>query len=346
MIKRIGLLTSGGDCQALNATMRGVVKALSNAVEDLEVYGFDDGYKGLIYGKYHMLTAKDFSGILTRGGTILGTSRQPFKLMRVPDEKGLDKVEAMKQTYYKLCLDCLVILGGNGTQKTANLLREEGLNIIHLPKTIDNENEGYEPDIEVSVTDEEIETEYAGYRAESVSRALCESTCIYRAIARKMIAFQAFVMHGAVLELDGKAYVFTAKSGVGKTTHTKLWVEYFEGRASYINGDKPIIRCKDGVWYAYGTPWMGKEKFGSQSSAPIQAVCFIERGEENKIQKIADKEVIDRVFHQLFFPEDPETLIEFMGLADDFVQKLPFFVLKCNISAEAVRVAYETLSKV
>ncbi len=91
---------------------------------------------------------------------------------------------------------------------------------------------------------------------------------------------------------------------------------------------------------------MGKEKFGSQSSAPIQAVCFIERGEENKIQKIADKEVIDRVFHQLFFPEDPETLIEFMGLADDFVQKLPFFVLKCNISAEAVRVAYETLSKV
>ena len=139
MIKRIGMLTSGGDCQALNATMRGVVKALSNTVDDLEVYGFDDGYKGLIYGKYRMLTAKDFSGILTRGGTILGTSRQPFKLMRVPDEKGLDKVEAMKQTYYKLCLDCLVILGGNGTQKTANLLREEGLNIIHLPKTIDND---------------------------------------------------------------------------------------------------------------------------------------------------------------------------------------------------------------
>ena len=139
MIKRIGLLTSGGDCQALNATMRGVVKALSNAVDDLEVYGFDDGYKGLIYGKYRMLSARDFSGILTRGGTILGTSRQPFKLMRVPDEKGLDKVEAMKQTYYKLCLDCLVILGGNGTQKTANLLREEGLNIIHLPKTIDND---------------------------------------------------------------------------------------------------------------------------------------------------------------------------------------------------------------
>ena len=139
MIKRIGLLTSGGDCQALNATMRGVVKGLTNSIDDLEVYGFDDGYKGLIYGKYRMLTSKDFSGILTQGGTILGTSRQPFKLMRVPDENGLDKVEAMKKNYKSLGLDCLVVLGGNGTHKTANLLREEGLNVVTLPKTIDND---------------------------------------------------------------------------------------------------------------------------------------------------------------------------------------------------------------
>ena len=138
-MKRIGMLTSGGDCQALNAAMRGVVKGLSHNVDELEIYGFYNGYKGLIYGDYRLLTSKDFSGILTKGGTILGSSRQPFKLMRVPDENGLDKVEAMKQTYHKLKLDCLVILGGNGTQKTANLLREEGLNVIHLPKTIDND---------------------------------------------------------------------------------------------------------------------------------------------------------------------------------------------------------------
>ncbi len=138
-MKRIGILTSGGDCQALNAAMRGVVKGLSSNLDELEVYGFFDGYKGLIYGDYRLLTAQDFSGILTKGGTILGTSRQPFKMMRVPDEKGLDKVEAMKHTYHKLNLNCIVILGGNGTQKTANLLREEGLNVIHLPKTIDND---------------------------------------------------------------------------------------------------------------------------------------------------------------------------------------------------------------
>ena len=139
MIKRIGLLTSGGDCQALNAAMRGVVKGLFQARKDVEIYGFEEGYKGLIYSNFRMLKAEDFSGILTVGGTILGTSRQPFKLMRVPDENGLDKVEAMKHTYHKLSLDCLVILGGNGTHKTANLLREEGLNVVTLPKTIDND---------------------------------------------------------------------------------------------------------------------------------------------------------------------------------------------------------------
>ena len=136
---RIGMLTSGGDCQALNAAMRGVVKGITSKDKEVEIYGCKDGYKGLIYGEFSMLSSKDFSGILTKGGTILGTSRQPFKLMRVPDKNGLDKVEAMKHTYHKLNLDCLVVLGGNGTHKTANLLREEGLNVITLPKTIDND---------------------------------------------------------------------------------------------------------------------------------------------------------------------------------------------------------------
>ena len=136
---RIGMLTSGGDCQALNAAMRGVVKGVFSKRDDVEIYGFQEGYKGLIYSNFKMLTSRDFSGILTVGGTILGTSRQPFKLMRVPDKDGIDKVEAMKHTYHKLNLDCLVVLGGNGTHKTANLLREEGLNVITLPKTIDND---------------------------------------------------------------------------------------------------------------------------------------------------------------------------------------------------------------
>lgn len=138
-MKRIGMLTSGGDCQALNAAMRGVVKTLHNSKEEVEIFGFLSGYKGLIYSNFRMLTNVDFSGILTKGGTILGSSRTPFKTITDPDENGVDKVEAMKHTYHKLNLDCLVILGGNGTHKTANLLRKEGLNVITLPKTIDND---------------------------------------------------------------------------------------------------------------------------------------------------------------------------------------------------------------
>ena len=106
---------------------------------DVEIYGILEGYKGLIYGNYRKMQPSDFSGILTEGGTIIGTSRQPFKKMREPDANGLDKVEAMKSNYKKWGFDCLVILGGNGTHKTANLLSEEGCNVVTLPKTIDND---------------------------------------------------------------------------------------------------------------------------------------------------------------------------------------------------------------
>ena len=140
---RVGMLTSGGDCQALNATMRGVYKAVTNnAKEPVEFYGFEDGYKGLMYGKFRLLNDDDLSNILTVGGTILGTSRVPFKQIHEPDANGLDKVAAMKETYHKLQLNCLVMLGGNGSTKTANLLSEEGLNVITLPKTIDNDTWG------------------------------------------------------------------------------------------------------------------------------------------------------------------------------------------------------------
>lgn len=123
--------------------MRGIVKTLlHNSKEPVEFYGFEDGYQGLIYSRFRIMTSADFSGILTRGGTILGTSRTPFKMLDTPEADGVEKVPAMKQTYHKLNLDCLFMLGGNGSTKTANRLREEGLNVIALPKTIDNDTFG------------------------------------------------------------------------------------------------------------------------------------------------------------------------------------------------------------
>ncbi len=140
MKKRVGILTAGGDCPGLNATIRGAAKALYQRMgSDVEIVGILNGYDGLIKGEWREMQQYEFSGILTVGGTILGTKRTPFKMMRVVEEDSIDKVAAMKKTYKEAKLDCLLCLGGNGTHKTANLLSEEGLNVIGLPKTIDND---------------------------------------------------------------------------------------------------------------------------------------------------------------------------------------------------------------
>ena len=138
MKRRIGILTSGGDCPGLNAAIRGVARA-AYELFDAEIVGIADGYRGLIEGSWREMDRSEFSGILTLGGTILGSSRQPFRNMRVIGEDQEDKVQAMAKNYEKMKLDCLVTLGGNGTHKTANLLSEEGMNVIGLPKTIDND---------------------------------------------------------------------------------------------------------------------------------------------------------------------------------------------------------------
>ena len=140
MKKRVGILTAGGDCPGLNATIRGVAKALYQRMKtSVEIVGIRNGFSGLIQGDYMEMEEGDFSNLLTRGGTILGTARTPFKMMRVIDEDGVDKVANMKKNYAKIGLDALLCLGGNGTHKTANLLSEEGLNVVGLPKTIDND---------------------------------------------------------------------------------------------------------------------------------------------------------------------------------------------------------------
>ena len=136
--KRIGILTAGGDCPGLNAAIRGVGKTA--IVEySMEVLGFNAGFLGLINGDYMELKEAQLSGILTLGGTILGTSREkPYKLV-TEDGTENHKPEKIIENYEKLGLDCVVCIGGNGTMKTANLLSQEGLNIIGIPKTIDND---------------------------------------------------------------------------------------------------------------------------------------------------------------------------------------------------------------
>jgi 6-phosphofructokinase 1 len=139
---KIGILTAGGDCPGLNAAIRGVGKTAMLQF-GMRVFGFSYGFSGLIENDYQELTENQLSGILTHGGTILGTSREkPFKKEEKSNGNGngvYTKPDRIKENYRNLGLDCLVCIGGNGTMKTANLLSQEGMNVIGMPKTIDND---------------------------------------------------------------------------------------------------------------------------------------------------------------------------------------------------------------
>ena len=127
---KIGILTSGGDCPALNAVIRGFAKYVYHNIKGVEIYGIADGYGGLISGECRKMSPADFTGILTLGGTILGTSRQPFKLMTVEDENSTTRLELMIKNYKKMGLDCLLTVGGAGSHKTAALLSAAGCTVI------------------------------------------------------------------------------------------------------------------------------------------------------------------------------------------------------------------------
>ena len=136
---KIGLLTSGGDCQGLNAALRGVAKTLYTAVPYVELYGIQDGFRGLIDRVWRRMGLQEFSGILREGGTILGTSKQQQKSLQNNDAKSIDKLNTMVRNYQNERFEALVMLGGNSTQKTAYALSQNGVNLVTLPKTIDND---------------------------------------------------------------------------------------------------------------------------------------------------------------------------------------------------------------
>lgn len=173
----------------------------------------------------------------------------------------------------------------------------------------------------------------------------CESICVYRHICEELAAYHIFLMHAAVIEVDGAAYAFCAKSGVGKSTHTRLWLKNVPN-ARVLNGDKPLMRLEaDGSLTAFGTPWNGKENWGENMAAPLAAVCFIERGTENRIRRANDDEIITRMAHQLYLRGKRQSVQQRLAMMDALVRAVPYYVLACTISDEAALLAYETMHK-
>jgi hypothetical protein len=197
------------------------------------------------------------------------------------------------------------------------------------------------PIFTVAVSDTELEREAAMSDDEHTPGYL-ESIAAYRKIAERMPEFDAVVFHGAVLSHGGNAYAFTARSGVGKTTHTKLWISTLKD-VHYLNGDKPIIRLIDGVPYAFGTPWRGKEGYGVNESAPLRAIALLNRGEKNTAEVIEAKDGAMRLMSQIYISRNPMTVALTMRVADRIARAVRFVELRCNMEPEAAIVASEAM---
>lgn len=194
----------------------------------------------------------------------------------------------------------------------------------------------------ISVPEEDIDREQAAFP--NFTRGYHESLCAYRMISMEILHRDAFLMHAAVVAVDGRAYAFSAQSGTGKTTHITLWRRYFGERVQIINGDKPIIRRKGDEFIAYGTPWCGKEGWQRNTSAPLGAICFLERSLENYIHPLDSGDAVMRIFHQLLRPRTAAEMDKTMTLADGLLRQVPVYLLGCDISREAAELSFRTMT--
>ena len=169
-----------------------------------------------------------------------------------------------------------------------------------------------------------------------------ETLAVYRKIAEKLPYYGAFLMHGSCIAADGRGYIFTAKSGTGKSTHAALWRALLGDRAVMVNDDKPLVRCVDGCTMAYGSPWDGKHHLSSDVSVPLKAVCFLERAETNRIERLSRAEALPLMVRHVYRPSDPEALqktMELLGSLD-----ICFYHLQCNMEISAARLAFSEMS--
>lgn len=179
--------------------------------------------------------------------------------------------------------------------------------------------------------------------SEGFSDGYIENMCIYRHICRQITVRNRFLLHASVIEYKGNAYAFLGRSGTGKSTHSKLWLQYVDG-TKILNGDKPILRCTDKGVIVYGTPWMGKEKFGYNGAAPLKGLCFLEQAPINEISRLTIKETVKRVFPQILNPIEETYAAKTLELVDKLVLETPAYLLKCTISKEAAQKSFEALT--
>lgn len=208
------------------------------------------------------------------------------------------------------------------------------------------------PDFTVTITPSDIaferrksarEDEAEGHPVRQFSDAYLETLAVYRKIAEKMPEYDTVLFHGSCVAVDGIGYLFTAKSGTGKSTHTRLWRELLGDRAVMVNDDKPLIRMTDNGAVIYGTPWDGKHRLSANIAVPLKAVCILTRASENTIRPVTVSEAYPMLLQQVYRPMDPTAMAKTLTLVDRLAANVSLWKLGCNMEIEAAQVAYEAM---
>lgn len=209
-----------------------------------------------------------------------------------------------------------------------------------------------EPEFDVVTEKEDIEYERRKSEAEDKKVGIpiryftdeyLETLAVYRKIAEQMLSYDTILFHGSVIAVDGIGYLFTAKSGTGKSTHTRLWRELFGERAVMINDDKPLIKVSENGIIVYGTPWDGKHRLSTNTSVPLKAVCVLERSEENRIEKVKADSVYNMLVQQVYRPQNPQKLLKTLQLIDVLSENAEMYRLGCNMDISAAETAYNAM---
>ena len=209
-----------------------------------------------------------------------------------------------------------------------------------------------EPDFFVTVTREDLSFEQEALRQEALDEGLrvrvftdpfLERTVIQRKTAEFLFDQDVLMTHGSTVAVDGKAYLFTAKCGTGKSTHTRLWRQAFGDRAVMVNDDKPFLQISQSGIFACGSPWSGKHGLDSNLAAPLQGICILQRGTENRIHRISPDEALPMLLHQSYCPLNPEKRGRFEELVHLMAETTPLWHMQCNKDPSAAETAYTAM---
>ena len=203
-----------------------------------------------------------------------------------------------------------------------------------------------QPEFSVIIDKSDIDAERNQGGAEKFPDYYLESLALFRKLCDYILENkQGIIFHCSAVEVGGKAYLFTAPSGTGKSTHARLWKQMLGDKMTYINDDKPIIRYVDGDFYVYGTPWNGKHRLDTNARAKIAAICEIKRGEKNSIEKLTPKEMLMVVLNQTLRPKSVAELDKFIQIIDKMLKRVSLFRLYCDISEGAALTSYNAMVK-